>query len=135
MHNYLIQLESRSILLVLIQNSCFLFNILFVFVCLFVQSLSSNPRIFLIITGEGLLILIYARHSRQLISAGSLACHTSCDTGHPFIMVISEDPRHLRLFAERSVVELSLPVFATWVCHGRDSNTQPSACGANVLTH
>ena len=22
----------------------------------------------------------------------SLACHTYCDTGHPFIIVISEDP-------------------------------------------
>ena len=27
-------------------------------------------------------------------SEGSLACHTSCDTGHPFKMVISEDPWH-----------------------------------------
>mgnify|MGYP003690142205 CR=1 FL=1 len=25
-------------------------------------------------------------------SQGSLACHTYCDTGHPFKMVISEDP-------------------------------------------
>ena len=33
------------------------------------------------ITGEGL-----------QSSEGSLACHTNCDTGHPFIMVISEDP-------------------------------------------
>ena len=27
-------------------------------------------------------------------SEGSLACHTYCNTGHPFIMVISEDPWH-----------------------------------------
>ena len=39
-------------------------------------------------------ILIYARHSWPLSSEGSLACHTYCDTGHPFIMVISEDQRH-----------------------------------------
>ena len=38
-------------------------------------------------TGEGLQILTYARHSWPLSSEGSLACHTYCDTGHPFIMV------------------------------------------------
>ena len=27
-----------------------------------------------------------------LIEQGSLACHTYCDIGHPFIMVISDDP-------------------------------------------
>ena len=43
------------------------------------------------ITSEGLQILTYARHSWPLCSEGSLACHTYCDTGHPFIMVISED--------------------------------------------
>ena len=41
------------------------------------------------ITGEGLQILTYARHSCPLNSEGSLACHTYCDTAHPFIMVIS----------------------------------------------
>ena len=35
--------------------------------------------------------LTYARHSRPFSSEGSLACHTYCDTGHPFMMVISED--------------------------------------------
>ena len=44
------------------------------------------------ITGEVLQILTYARHLCPLSSEGSLACHTYCDTGHPFIMVISEDP-------------------------------------------
>ena len=44
------------------------------------------------ITDEGLQILTYARHSSPLSSEGSLACHTYCDTGHLFIMVISEDP-------------------------------------------
>ena len=44
------------------------------------------------IAGEGLQILTYARHSWPVSSEGSLACHTYCDTGYPFIMVISEDP-------------------------------------------
>ena len=45
------------------------------------------------ITGEGLHILTYARHSWPLGSEASLACHTYCDKGHhPFIMVISQDP-------------------------------------------
>ena len=43
------------------------------------------------ITGEGLQILTYARQSRPLSSKGYLVRHTYCDTGHPFIMVISED--------------------------------------------
>ena len=42
--------------------------------------------------GEGLQILTYARHSWR---EGFLACRTYCDTGHPFIMVISYDPWHL----------------------------------------
>ena len=44
------------------------------------------------IAGEGLQILTYARHLWPLSSKGSYACHTCCDTGHPFMMVISEDP-------------------------------------------
>ena len=39
----------------------------------------------------------YARQSWPLSSVGSLSCHTHCDTGHPFIMVISEDPWHSHL--------------------------------------
>ena len=35
-----------------------------------------------------------ARHSLPLNIKGSLACHTYFDTRHPFIIVISEDPRH-----------------------------------------
>ena len=58
---------------------------------------SPHSRIFhsygdVFIAGEGLQILTYARHSWPLSSERSLACHTYCDTGHPFIMVISEDP-------------------------------------------
>ena len=50
-----------------------------------------------IITGEEQHILTYAWHSWSLSSEGSLACHDICDTGHSFIMVISEDPRHSHL--------------------------------------
>ena len=32
-------------------------------------------------------------------------------------------------------MELLLPVSTTYVCRGRDSNTQPPACAANALTH
>ena len=67
------------------------------FVCFFVWGFSSDMRIFhsygdVTITGEGLQILTYTRHYWSLSSEGSLACHTYCDTGHPFIMAIFEDP-------------------------------------------
>ena len=109
------------------------------FVCLFVWAFSSYSRIFhsyrdFTITSDGLQILTCARHSWPLSSEGSLACHAYCDTGHPFLMVISEDPWHTPI-AKRLTVELSLPAFKTKVCHGWDSNTQPSTCGANTLTH
>ena len=99
------------------------------FVCL---DFSSHSRIFnlfgdVTIAGEGLQILThaYAWHSWPLSSEGSLACHNFCDTGHPFIMVISEDPWHSidRPNAEHLAVELSLPVYMTWVCHGCDKQT------------
>ena len=34
----------------------------------------------------------YIEHLLPLSSEGSLACHTYCVTGHPLIMVISEEP-------------------------------------------
>ena len=69
----------------------------------FVCDFSSHWRIFcsfgdFTIEGKGLQILTYARHSLAFCSEGSLACHTYCDTGHPFIMVISEHPWHSHLF-------------------------------------
>ena len=45
-----------------------------------------------IFTGEELKILTYSEYSEPLSTDGSLACHTYCETGHPFIMVIPEDP-------------------------------------------
>ena len=44
-------------------------------------------------------------------------------------------PVKLTLTAKLLAVELSQPVFTTSVFRGWDSNTQPSACGANTLTH
>ena len=58
-------------------------------------------------TNERLQILTYARHVWPLSSEGSLACHTHCDNGHPFILVISEDPWHSHL----------LPSVWQWICH------------------
>ena len=49
-------------------------------------------------------ILTSTKHSCLLNSEGSSACHTFCVTGHPFIMIISEDPWH-----EPSVLQ--------WSCH------------------
>ena len=60
--------------------------------------------------GKWLQILTYVRHLWPLSSESSLACQTYYDTGHLFMMVISE------------------------ICCGWDSNTQPSACGLNALT-
>ena len=60
------------------------------------------------INGEELQLLTFAWHSWHLSSEGSLACHTSCATGLPFIMVISEDlwyGSHL------------LPSVQQWSCH------------------
>ena len=65
---------------------------IFLFVCLF-----GVYRPTWRIAGEGLQILTYTRHSWPLSILGSLACHAYCDTGHPFIMVISEDPWHSHL--------------------------------------
>ena len=106
---------------------------------LFVWGLTSHSRIFhsygdVTITGEGLQILTYARHSWSLSREDSLACHTYCDTGHPFNKGHLRVPVTLTPIAERLAVGLSLPVFTTLVCRGWDLNTQPSACGANALT-
>ena len=46
---------------------------------------------------EGLQILTNAWHSWPMSSEGSLRCHIYCDTGHPFILVISEDSWHSHL--------------------------------------
>ena len=52
-------------------------------------------------------MLTYARHSWPLSSEGSLTRHIHCDTGLPFIMVISQDTWHSHLL---------LSVWQ-WSCH------------------
>ena len=59
------------------------------------------------IAGERLQMLTYARHSWPLSNEVSSACHIYCDTGYPFIMVISEDSWHSNL----------LPSVWQWSCH------------------
>ena len=59
-----------------------------------------------IIAGEGLQILTYARHLWPLSSEDSLSCFTKCDTGHPFIMSspITRDTRtYCRAFGSGAV--------------------------------
>ena len=58
---------------------------------------ASHSRIFqscgdVTIVGKRLQIFNYARHSWPWSSEGSFSCHTYNNTGHPFIIVISEDP-------------------------------------------
>ena len=95
------------------------------FVCLFVfWSLSSHSIIFhsygdVIIAGEWLQILTFARHSWLLSSEVSLTGLTHCDTGLPFIMVISEDPWHSYL----------LPSVWHWRCHYLFLRLRPVATG------
>ena len=72
------------------------------FVSLFVYGFLSHSRIFLsygniTITVEGHQILTYTPHSWPLSSEGSLVCHTYCDMGHSYIMVISEEPWNSQL--------------------------------------
>ena len=98
------------------------------FFLLLILGLSSHSRIFhsygdVTITGEGLQILTYARHSPPSSSDGSLACHTYFDTGHPFIMVISEDPWHSHL----------LPSVWQWSCRYRFLRL--SSVAAVIRTH
>ena len=71
-----------------------------------------------IIAGEGLEIFTYAWQLWPLSSEGSLACHTYCDTGQPFIMVISEDPGHSRLcraLSSGSVTNCSKDLCQWWL--------------------
>ena len=82
----------------------FIFNIdslqniiLFYFVCLF-RVTRSTQECFTICHHyrKRATILTNARHWRPLSNECSLAWHTYCDTGHPFI-VVSEDPWHSHL--------------------------------------
>ena len=96
---------------------CYIYNIhiciSFFFHCCLV--FSSHSRIFpsygdVTITGEGLNVLTYARHSWRLSSEASLACHTYCDTGHPLNNGHLRGPMTLSPYAE-------LPTFRLWDEH------------------
>ena len=84
---------------------------------------------------KGCKSLTYARHSWPLNGEGSLACITLCQTGVSVYNVHLRELMALTLIAERFAVELSQIVLTSYVCRGLDSNTQSSACEANVLTH
>ena len=72
-------------------------------------------------------IVTYTWHSWQLSSEiFFIACHTSC-----YMDIRIHSCLDLQgTFVECLVVELSPPVLTIEVCHGRDSNIQPSACFA-----
>ena len=106
----------------------FLRVVLYSLFVMFVWGFSSHSKIFhsygdVTIIGEGLQILTYARHLRPLNSEGSLACHTYCDTGHPFIMVISEDPWHSSHL---------LPSVWQWSCHNLFLRLRSVAAGIRI---
>ena len=80
--------------------------------CLLVWGFSSHSKFFhsygdVTMTGEGLQIFTYGRQIWPMSSVCSLACHTHSDMGHPFIMIISEDPWHSH----------QLPSVWQWNCH------------------
>ena len=83
------------------------FVCLFLFVCSLLSHSRNFPSWRITIAAEGLQILTFARHSWPLSSEGSLACHTHCDKGLTFIMVIFEAPWHSHL----------LPSVWQWSCH------------------
>ena len=66
-------------------------NGILLYVCFSSKSIVFHLFEDVIISGEGLQILTYARHLWPLSSEGSLACYTYCYTEHPIILVISED--------------------------------------------
>ena len=52
----------------------------------------------------------YGRHLWSLSSECSLACHTYCNAGHPFVISHLQGPVTLTPIAERLAVNLPLPV-------------------------
>ena len=99
------------------------------FVCL---GFSSNPRIFhsygdVTITDEGLKIFTYARHLWPLSSERSLACQNLLWHGASVYDGNLQGPVTLTTIAERLAVELSLPVFTTFVASGIRTSNLPLA--------
>ena len=92
---------------------CLYWNIFFFLVLLHTREFFTHME-------TSLQIFTYSRHLWPLSSEGFL-CYTYCDTGHRFIMLISEDTWHTPV-AQRLAVELSLLVLVTSVCRDRGSN-------------
>ena len=82
-------------------------------------------------------LLNYTRDSWPLSREGSSACHYCCYTGHPFKMVISDDPRHSHLFpSDQHNPFLRLRSVETGIRTPHlEANTQPSVCVTNALTY
>ena len=59
--------------------------------CLFVTRENFYSYGDVTITSEGPQSFTYSRYSWPFNSENFLTCHSYCDTGHPFIMVISEE--------------------------------------------
>ena len=88
----------------------------------------STTREVVTMTGEGVHILTYTRHSWPLSGECSLTCHTLCNKEYPFILVIFKDLWH------SNALTLAVTIcFTSWVYRSWDSNTQPSACTTNAL--
>ena len=100
---------------------------------LLVLGFSSHPRVFPV---------IWNRHHYQRAANFDLytalvaieqwrlfACHTCCDTGHSFIMDISDNTWHSHRLSSDVI-----PVLPTLVCRRLDSNNRPFESEANVLT-
>ena len=92
---------------IIFTNCCCQSLVFFVFVFCFGSFRSTREFITHLETVAGRQIFTYAWHLWPLRSEGSSACHTFCDTGLPFIMVISENPWHSHLM---------LTVWQ-WSCH------------------
>ena len=97
-------------------------------VCLFIWSLCPIREFFTHMETSPLPVkaanLTYARKSWPLSSESYLTCHTCCDTGLSFIMVISEDPWHSHL----------LPNVCQWSCHYRFLRLRSCLSQANLWT-
>ena len=76
----------------------------------------------------------YAVHSWPFCSEGFLACHTYCDTGHRFKLVIYEDPWHSHLLPRDWQWNCLYRILRRMSVCGWDLNTKPSACVANAQT-
>ena len=88
------------------------------------------------ITGKGRNSLSILGTRWPLSSKSSLACYIYSDMGHPFIWSsLRTRDTHICCRALKLAVELPLLVTTTYVCRGRDSNTQRFGCYANALSN